>query len=97
MTPRRYAGLCGLLTGIPVAFLIPLFVGRPFGPAFHFSAGSARYLDLWAVLSILTAILLAGPAAWLAHKWRGPVASGVVLAFLSLVAAVACRIGIWWT
>jgi len=73
---------------VPALALLPLFVDKPYGPVLHLG-DSASYLDLWGVISIVAAGILAIPGAVMAYKWRGAWLAACLLAWLAAVAGFA--------
>lgn len=93
---RRLTVLVVVAVCLPVLMLVPVQLGHSYGPVLHLGdQDSASYLDLWGVLSILTALLLVIPGSVAAWKLRGPWAGISVIIWLCRVAAFAYRWPRW--
>jgi len=80
-----------------VPLLAPLAFAWRHGPMFELGAGSARYLELWSVLTLAAEIAVVVPATKLAYRALGWSGAAAALVWLGAVAAFAYHRGIWYS
>jgi len=76
---------------MPISLLLG---GLPVGPAVHIGE-SPWYLDLWAALTILAAVLVALPGSLMAYRLRGTMGVIGLLVWLLFLSGLAFRVGRW--
>ncbi len=92
---RRARRVVVLDAALPLILLSPFMLGHPYGPVMHLDRGSAYYLDLWAVLSIVAGLVLAVPGSLMAYRLRGALGAAGLLLWLLLVLSLAYFGGRW--
>ena len=98
MSQRSARIVLGLAWTLPLVLFVlmplSLVVGLPFGPVMRLG-DSPWFLDLWAALTILAALLVALPGSIMAYRLRGTLGVVALLCWLLLLSGLAYRVGRW--